>query len=152
MKPLTKTLFSMAIVLASCLSIPGYVSADGHANQGKFKAAESLKFDDIIPGVVAFSTVNGDREKGAHGTFVRIPAGQATPLHTHGSEYHAVVISGIFENPIKDDENSQKSLGPGSYYYVPANTPHISRCAASSPTDCLTYFYQTTPFDFAVSE
>ncbi|MFK7856748.1 MAG: DUF4437 domain-containing protein [Granulosicoccus sp.] len=117
-----------------------------------FTAAENVAFEEIIPGVVSFGTVAGDRAQGSHGTFVRIPAGKATPLHTHAAEYHAVIIQGMMENPITDVEISEETLMAGSYYYVPANAPHITRCAADSPVDCISFFYQSVPFDFAVAE
>ncbi len=114
-----------------------------------FITASSVTFDDIIPGVVAFGTVAGDREAGAHGTFVRIPPGEATPLHTHGASYDAVILDGNVENPIPGDAASDVILTRGSYYFVPAGAEHITRCAANSPTDCLTFFYQDVAFDFA---
>ncbi|MGI9504912.1 MAG: DUF4437 domain-containing protein [Geminicoccaceae bacterium] len=121
-------------------------------DKGIFLSSADIAFEDIIPGTVAFATVAGDREAGAHGTFVRVPAGQATPMHTHGAAYHAVVIDGNFENPIKGDDASNVTLTRGSYYYVPAGAEHITRCADDSPVDCLTFFYQDVPFDFAVAE
>lgn len=117
-----------------------------------FTAAEDVVFEDIIPGVVSFGTVTGDRAKGAHGTFVRIPAGKATPLHTHGAAYNAVIIQGKMENPITDVDISDAVLTAGSYYFVPAGAAHITRCAADSPVDCISFFYQDVPFDFAVAE
>jgi len=146
-----KTNLIFAAIALTAVTLTG-VFADGHGDHGVFKHASKIQFDDIIPGTVAFATVAGDREKGEHGTFVRIPAGQATPPHTHGAAYHAVVIAGIFENPIEGDDNSNEGLTAGSYYYVPKGAVHISRCAANSPTDCITYFHQTVAFDFAVAE
>ena len=126
--------------------------ADGHTTKATFTPADEVEFQDIIPGVVAFGTVSGDREKGAHGTFVRIPAVKATPSYTHGAAYEAVIIQGKFENPIKGEDASNQTLGAGSYYSVPANAEHITRCAADSPVDCISYFYQTVPFDFSMTE
>lgn len=134
-------------VIASAMAI-----ADGHSDKGKFIAADQIEFQDIIPGVVAFSTVTGNRESGSHGTFVRIPPGQATPPHTHSAAYEAVVIQGQFENPIEGNEVSNVTLTAGSFYSVPAGAKHITRCAADSPVDCITFFFQRVPFDFAVAE
>ncbi|MCP4384697.1 MAG: hypothetical protein GY798_25340 [Hyphomicrobiales bacterium] len=72
-------------------------------------------------------------------------------MRAHGTAHHAVIIEGVSGNPITGDKASEQPLGPGSYYFVPAQADHVSRCAESSPTDCLTYFHQATPFDFAVS-
>jgi len=123
-----------------------------HHKKPVFKAAQDVQFEDIIPGVVSFATVSGDRAKGSHGTFVRIPAGQATPPHIHGAAYHAVIIQGELENPITDVEASNVTLSSGSYYYVPANSVHVTRCAESSDVDCISYFYQDVPFDFTVAK
>ncbi len=148
---LTKLTFIKTITAALVAAAMG-ISYAFAAEKGIFTSESDVVFQDVIPGVVAFGTVTGDREKGAHGTFVRIPAGKATPLHTHGDAYHAVVIDGIFENPIPGDSNSKKRLTKGSYYYVPAGAKHVSKCASDSPTDCLTFFYQTTAFSFEVAE
>lgn len=142
----TLTAAALALILASNTAF-----ADGHSKKGVFAPADTITFDDIIPGVVAFGTVSGDREKGAHRTFVRIPAGQATPLHTHGAAYEAVVIQGNFENPTEGNDASNTVLTAGSYYTVPAGAKHVTRCAADSPVDCISFFWQGVPFDFAVA-
>lgn len=143
---ITTATTALILVLAANNAVTGE-----QVKKGIFTSADQVVFDDIIPGIVAFATVSGDREKGAHGTFVRIPAGEATPLHTHGAGYQAVVIQGNFENPIVGNKSSDVTLGAGSYYSVPAGAKHITRCAADSPVPCISYFYQTVPFDFAVA-
>lgn len=125
------------------------VIADGKA---VFVSPDQVTFDDIIPGTVAFVTIFGERGKGAHGDFVRIPAGQAAALRTHGGAYNAVVLAGIFKNPIPGIERSNAGITSGSYYKVPAFTKHISRCAETRPVDCLTFIHQSVPFDFVVAE
>ncbi|MEP2978212.1 MAG: DUF4437 domain-containing protein [Lentilitoribacter sp.] len=114
--------------------------ADGHGEKGEFISADEVKFEDIIPGVVAFGTFSGDRENGEHRTFVRIPAGKATPLHTHGAAYEAVTIQGKFENPTEGNDASNVTLTAGSYYTVPTNAKHVTRCAADSLVDCISFF------------
>ena len=141
------TFVALAIVMTATL-----VFAHEHAEQGKFIVADQVEFQDIIPGVVAFGTVSGNRESGSHGTFVRIPPGQATPLHSHGAAYEAVVIQGRLENPIEGNESSNVTLTSGSFYSVPAGARHITRCAADSPVACITYFFQNVPFDFTLAE
>ena len=141
----TATLFALTVATQTAI-------ADGHGTKGVFAPADKIAFDDIIPGVVSFGTVAGDREKGAHRTFVRIPAGGATPLHTHGAAYEAVVIQGKFENPTQGNKASDITLTAGSYYTVPAGAKHITRCAKDSPVDCISFFWQGVAFDFAVAE
>lgn len=122
------------------------------AGEPNFISQKDVKYDVIIPDVVSFGTVFGDRTKGPHGTFVIIKKGTSTPMHTHSTAYQAVVIKGKVENPIKGDAMSEKALEAGSYYYVPANAEHVTRCAADSPEDCMTFFWQSTPFDFTPSK
>lgn len=110
--------------------------------------AGEVKFDEILPGAVWFGTVYGDRNTGPHGTFVKIKRGAATPVHTHSSAYRAVVLAGAVQNPIPGDQAHPKTLTRGSYYDVPAGAEHITRCEKTSPTDCMTFFYQTAAFDF----
>ncbi len=147
-----KSLLCIATAAASVLLINQGAFADGHSKKAVYTPANKVMFQDIIPGVVAFGTVSGDRAKGAHGTFVRIPAGKATPLHTHAAAYDAVIIQGKLENPIPGNDASNTALTAGSYYHVPAGAKHITRCADDSPVDCISYFYQSVPFDFAVAK
>ena len=142
----------IAAAIASTILTIQVVSAGSQGSKAVFTPADKVVFEDIIPSTVAFGTVTGDRESGAHGTFVRIPPGKATPLHTHGAAYDAVIIQGNFENPIEGESASNVVLTAGSYYHVPAGAKHITRCAADSPVDCISYFYQNVPFDFAVSK
>ncbi len=115
---------------------------------GHTRTADQIKFDPILPGDVWFGTAMGDRSKGPHGTFVKIRKGAATPAHVHSGAYRAVVLAGEVQNPIPANQANPATLTRGSYYDVPANADHITRCQKTSPTDCLTFFYQPTPFDF----
>src|SRR5215472_2463613 len=40
----------------------------------------------------------GDPANGAHGTFIKMPAGYESPIHTHTEGYWAVVVSGVMVN------------------------------------------------------
>ena len=40
----------------------------------------------------------GNLGAGPHGTFIKMPAGFVSPLHTHDEDYYAVVISGVGVN------------------------------------------------------
>jgi quercetin dioxygenase-like cupin family protein len=137
-------------LVASCLLAHLLLggSATAGTTEAVFTTADKVKYDVIIPNVADFGTVYGNRETGAHGTFVKIKKGQGTPVHTHSKAYHGVVIEGVVENPVPGNQASPVKLVPGSYYFVPAGAEHITRCAQSSPTDCKTYFYQDSAFDF----
>jgi hypothetical protein len=53
------------------------------------------------------------------------------------------------ENPTVNNIASTAALEPGSFYFIPGGEEHISRCSVNSATDCLTFFWQATRFDFA---
>jgi quercetin dioxygenase-like cupin family protein len=126
---------------------------DGIPNAGgptvTFVKQPDVVYQDIIPGAVTFGTVFGEREFTGHGTFVRVKKGAATPSHVHSNPYRAVVIEGTFENPTVNNIASTAALEPGSFYFIPGGEEHISRCSVNSATDCLTFFWQATRFDFA---
>lgn len=109
------------------------------------RPAATFAFDTITP-FLQFSDAYGDRGSSAHGTFGKIPAETASPLHTHSAAYHGVVISGVMTDGFNKDPNPPK-LGPGSYWYVPANVPHVTACVSKTP--CLFYTHSDAKFDFA---
>jgi Domain of unknown function (DUF4437) len=110
---------------------------------------ETFQFDTITP-FLKFSDAFGDRTKpGPHGTFGTIPAHTASPEHTHSVAYHGVVIRGVVVNPFNGDPNPPR-LSPGSYWYVPANVPHVTACVSDEP--CLFYTHSDGPFDVKLTE
>src|SRR5215475_8261421 len=59
----------------------------------------------------------GNHTKGAFGTFIKLPAGLAAPLHTHTYDYKVVIVSGTY---IQVPEGRPEfRLGPGSYFLQP---------------------------------
>ena len=77
------------------------------------------------------ATVSGDPMKGAYSVFVKLPAGQPHPLHTHSSDVKVVVLSGTFT--VTPEGGVEKKIGPGGYFFVPANMKHSSSCAPGAP-------------------
>ena len=120
-------------------------SAGADSRSGKATKAEQIEFEQIAP-FVQMGGAWGDRTKSAHGTFGRFPGGATSPLHTHGGDYHAVVVSGVMINPF-DDEPNPPEMKAGSYWYVPAGSRHVTACISKEP--CLFYFHADAAFDFA---
>ena len=118
----------------------------GHASGDAAKAVPSseIKFEQIAP-FVQMGTAWGDRRTGEHGTFGLFPGDAASPSHIHSGAYHGVVISGTMTNPFGNDANPPK-MGPGSYWFVPAGTEHITACVSKEP--CMFYFHAEEAFDF----
>jgi len=112
---------------------------------GETLPADSRAFAEIAP-FVKMAPSHGDRAQGTHGTFGVFPAGASSPPHTHSGAYHGVVLRGAIENPF-GNEASPPTLGPGSYWHVPARAEHITRCVSDEP--CEFYFHADSKFDFA---
>ena len=86
----------------------------------------------------------GNPFKGKHGTFVRMPAGFVSPLHTHTEDYFAVVIKGIGVNG--PDAAAATELQAGSYWFQKGEEPHVTKCV--SKEDCLFFIVQPGKFDY----
>ncbi|MDA8520172.1 hypothetical protein [Acidovorax sp. NCPPB 4044] len=79
------------------------------------------------------------------GGMFRVPAGEESPLHTHTSEYWAVMISGV-ESAREKAGDVPASIPPGATWYQPAKAPHINKCMG--PEDCLFYVYYPKGMDY----
>ena len=116
------------------------------------KPAKDLKWVPLMPDLKdkspLIADVWGDPASGPHGRFWKVPAGMASPAHSHTSDYHAVVIKGTLMNYAPDDK-APKEMGPGSYWMQPGGGAHITACKAGS--ECIAYSYTMGKFDFAPS-
>ncbi len=85
----------------------------------------------------------GDMTKGAHGTFVKMPAGFVSAIHTHTGEYWGVVISGVGVNGAPGSKDVP--LPAGSYWTQKGGERHITKCISSN--ECLFFISQSVKFD-----
>ena len=86
----------------------------------------------------------GDLTRGPHGTFIRMPAGFVSAIHTHTEDYWGVVISGVAVN---GPPGSKDVLLPaGSYWFQKGGERHITKCM--SPNECLFFISQDGKFDY----
>ena len=101
--------------------------------------AADLAFDTTQEGV-GFAALEGDRFSEPYMAMVRLPAGLASPVHKKSANMFGVIVEGEMVHFVKDD-NSGKAirLGPGSYYKIPKDVPHISQCVSS--VECVTFLY-----------
>ncbi|MEB3799822.1 DUF4437 domain-containing protein [Flavobacterium columnare] len=135
-------------ILSSCATHTKKVNT--HGEIAVILPAQELKWKTAFDGFpIEFAPTNGVIFETEHGNFGKFPGGQnfITPEHTHSHSYQAVVISGTMINPIGDeDPKNAKRMGPGSYWYVPANQAHTTGCVSEEP--CVFYSYQSAGFDF----
>jgi quercetin dioxygenase-like cupin family protein len=110
-------------------------------------APSSLKYAPLDPSNPGpeLAVVTGDLQKGG-GFFLKLPPGTKPGLHTHTSDYHAVVISGAPRHWLPGEDKKAKPLGPGSYWFQPGNQPHGDECTGTEP--CVLYLVVAGAFDF----
>jgi quercetin dioxygenase-like cupin family protein len=86
-------------------------------------SAAKATFKAIPGGGVSMSTIWGDPDKGAHGTFTKFEPGYDAGMHTHTSDVSIVVIKGAY---LYKDEAGEKRVGPGEFLFVPGGHKHWS--------------------------
>jgi len=95
--------------------------------------AGDIKWTDVpqFPGV-KMAVLQGDPDKGAHHTLIKLPAGFTAPLHHHTSDHYATVLSGTMVFTV---DGKEQRLPPGSYFSFTGKKTHITKCDAG--TDCV---------------
>jgi quercetin dioxygenase-like cupin family protein len=102
------------------------VTASGQAPKASkvvYAAAGTATFKPAPAAGVSMSTVWGDPDKGAHGTFTKFAPGYDAGLHTHTKDISIVVIKGAY---LYKDEAGEKRVGPGDFLLVPGGHKHWS--------------------------
>lgn len=105
-------------------------------------------FDTGLLGVSGVATLqaapaHGDLQHGAHGTFIKMPAGFVSDVHIHTGEYWAVVIAGVGANGTPGSVDVP--LPAGSYWSQKGGESHVTKCI--SATECIFFINQTKAFD-----
>ena len=110
--------------------------------------AADLKWEDMHPGSpVKFSVLWGDHEKGPFGMLLKQPGGGFEgPMHTHATDYHAVLVQGTWVHTVEGDSSAPKELTPGSYVFQPAWQFHNEKFLG--PEECIIYIHQLGKSDF----
>lgn len=79
------------------------------------------------------------------GGMFRVPAGGESPLHTHTSDYWAVMVSGT-ESAREKAEDEPMQIPHGSTWFQPAKAAHINKCLG--PEDCVFFVYYPNGMDY----
>ncbi|HZA70165.1 MAG TPA: DUF4437 domain-containing protein [Nitrososphaeraceae archaeon] len=109
--------------------------------------AADLKWEALVPGSpVKMSVLWGDYEKGPVGMLLKAPGGSEGPMHTHASDYHAVLVQGTWVHIVEGDSSAPKELTPGSYVMQPAWQYHKEKFKGSE--DGIVYIHQLGKGDF----
>lgn len=94
-------------------------------------------------GTLEAAPAYGDFNKGAHGTFIKMPAGFVSDIHTHTGEYWGVVISGVGVNGVPGSKDVP--LPVGSYWSQKGGERHVTKCISSN--ECIFFISQSVKFD-----
>ena len=99
---------------------------------------------DGVHGELEAAPAFGDLAHGAHGTFIKMPAGFVSPIHTHTTDYYGVVISGVGANGLPG--SADVPLPVGSYWFQKGGERHVTKCL--SPNECIFFINQPAKFDY----
>src|SRR5262249_2056348 len=136
---------SLAALAVLCAAQPAPAQEPG-SPQSLSIAAHQVEWIDL--GGPAVGTVWGDANKGAHGSFLRLPKGFVSPAHLHTGDYYGVIVAGSVTNA--EAGQQEVVLGPGSYYFQKGKADHVTKCVGNA--ECLIYISQSQAFDFIPSK
>lgn len=111
-------------------------------------AVDELKWVDVPNTPVKMATVKGDAAKGAHVTFMKLPAGFSAPLHSHTANHHVAVVSGTMV--LTPEGGTAKKLGPGSWFEFTGKKKHVTACEAGA--DCVIFMVADAPWDLVPAD
>lgn len=103
---------------------------------------------DGVHGELMAAPAFGDLAHGAHGTFIKMPAGFVSKVHTHTGDYWGVVISGVAVNG--KPGSADVPLPVGSYWLQKGGERHVTKCI--SPNECIFFISQHAKFDYVLED
>ena len=136
--------WSKWLVVAIASGLGGSIIAGVLAHSTKqmivvpFDVAQFGPLDPAHPSGNQSSVLWGDPMKGPSAMLVKFKKG-VSALHYRSSDYHLTVLQGTMKHWAEGQrEEDAKPLGPGSYWFQPANLSHADACLTDG---CLTFVY-----------
>ena len=120
----------------------------GKADSYLLVARDDVKFapaDPSKPDGVKLGIVSGDPKTGPVAFIVEIPAGGTAGLHSHTSEYHAIVVGGAPAHWLPHEKNEGEAQAVGTYWFQPGGYVHGDRCTGATP--CHAFVMMPKPLD-----
>lgn len=150
MKVSTTALCSLAAAafITSAATV-GSAMAGTDGKSTSYTAATELNWQDSGFGPLV-SPVFGNFAKGLHVTYVKFPAGMATPLHNHSHDYVGLVVTGVSMHWEPGKPETKKPLSAGAHWFMPGNVDHVSECLPGA--ECIMAIYQQQAMDFLPKE
>ena len=125
---------AFAMALAAAVVAPNAIAKDTKkGGDAELMPAGSLKWSDVpgFPGV-KITALQGNPDKGAHHSMLKLPGGFAAPLHHHTPDHYVTVVSGTLVLTV---DGKETKLPPGSYFSFVGKKQHITKC--ESGADCV---------------
>lgn len=146
-----KSLSTMA--LSTCLGVSMVAFATPSGTSSISIPLTQLRYgptgvSDGVHGELAAAPAYGDLAHGPHGTFIKMPPGFVSQVHTHTEDYWGVVISGVAANGLPGSKDTP--LPVGSYWFQKGGEAHVTKCL--SPNECIFFISQNGKFDYLKSE
>lgn len=85
------------------------------------------------PNSTQIAVLRGDPTTGPSDMLMRFGRGEGVP-HIHSSDYRLIVIEGEMKHAEAGAYASAPAMGPGSYWFQPANQPHVDSCLSEQCT------------------
>ena len=102
---------------------------------------------ETTPEGVAVAPLQGDRLAESYQALVKLPAGTISPLHIKTANMYGIMLQGEMIHYVsKDNPDTARKIGPGSFYKIAKGVAHVSACVSDTP--CVAYLYQDGAFDF----
>ncbi|GEN98171.1 hypothetical protein NSE01_00040 [Novosphingobium sediminis] len=151
----TKLLAAAAVVLAfAAAGIAAAQDTVHPAHEGPSVSTPADKISFFNSGVktekgeLQAGPAYGDLQHGRHGTFIHMPAGFVSPVHTHTEDYFAVVIKGTGANQLPGGKIIP--LPVGSYWFQKGEEAHVTQCLSKEP--CVFFIVQPGKFDYVPAQ
>jgi hypothetical protein len=151
---MSRLINASAMLLLACLNNVSAQEASHPAHEGPSVSipVDGIKFIHTgvktAKGELLAGPAYGDLQHGRHGTFVRMPHGFISPVHTHTEDYYAVVLKGVGANQLPGGKVIP--LPVGSYWFQKGEEAHVTQCL--SKEDCLFFLVQPGKFDYVLSK
>ncbi len=119
-----------ALILGSSMLVLAVLPSLAAGSKTEAITPNEMKWASLqgMPGVEQVLLLGDPTKSGPYVWRLKIPANTMVPPHTHPDDENITVMSGSFG--IGEGEQADKSKGKvlpsGSFYYLPANTPHFA--------------------------
>jgi hypothetical protein len=139
-----KLIFGMSLALAAGVS---YTTGAIGADQAGMTPSGAIAWEPFFGGPLQIAKLWGDRDQGAYGMLLKMPAGFEAGSHAHTSDYHAINVQGTWVHTM---DGQTKELPVGSYVMQPGMQFHNDSC--KGPGECILFIQQDAKGDFIPAE